>query len=595
VWVLYKKNQNYRAKERADIQRIVWKWDSSGYYQKYKVLDNEGFIEIYFKKNELAQNYNFQGNISLSATLKGKDGERKIEVEPYSLVGEDRKEIGIESFPATTVAQLLFNTIIEMKRTIVSVDFSRYDMAFLQQENVRKFTNIIKSIKDYGEKINQKIDPRENNFLMLQDFVNDPFYLSLKKYQDPASHTYANLVKDLEFAVATLENFFKPQSDSLKSDIVFLLNRVSLINNYLQAFEKAGPDAVKAFLDIASKDKINFKFLRDRLLNEQDKLNNIIADSKISENANLLLTSRNSLDHALEILKILNTFSSIQGSRMEQIIRVGYVTDADVIQGSDAVRKELEEEYGKIPYDKFKAFFLKIAEDSIAFNKYSRYIQLRLLEKSSKFEQFKKDLSVVAADIMYRKLVYATINLAKSGAQPGDVLYLNVVWKNIDGEDDAAKEKSSLLTIGTYQLRETGWKTKISESFYLVERINEPDAGTDDQVSPSNFKGAYGASIMRTFFYNEAYRRNFGGQLMNFLQPSIGFNISYVDFYRNKDIEVGAGLQLGLFRNVFFFGSGINLHGIRRDEKKSAAYFMFGISFTNIAAKFKNGDKVVED
>lgn len=49
--------------------------------------------------------------------------------------------------------------------------------------------------------------------------------------------------------------------------------------------------------------------------------------------------------------------------------------------------------------------------------------------------------------------------------------------------------------------------------------------------------------------------------------------------------------QLGLFRNVFFFGSGINLHSIRKEEKKPAAYFMFGVSFANVAAKFKNGDK----
>lgn len=594
VQVLYKKNQNFKAKERADIQRIIWQWDSSGFYQKYKVLDNEGFVEIYFKKDELAQNYNFQGNISLVATIKGKDGERKIEVEPYSLVGENRKEIGIESFPATTVAQLLFNTMIEMKRTIVSVNLSKYDDALFQQENIRSFTNIAKNLKEYDKKVNDKIDTLDNNFSFLKPWAFHPFYPSLIKYATrPGDYSYLQLATDLEYAAGSLENYFMLTSDSIRSDFTFLLKRIALINNYLTAFEQAGPDAVKAFLDIASKDKINFKFLRERLKEEQTQLEFIVADSKTNGNL-LLLTSKTGLEHAREILKILNTFSAIQGSRVEQIIKSGYVFDRNILEGSESVRKELEEEGIKIPDTVFSANFYRINADSIIYNKYSRYIQLRLLEKSAKFEEFKQKLSVIAADIMYRKLVYATINLAKSGAQPGDVLYLNVVWKNIDGENDSAKEKSSLLNIGTYELRETGWKTRISESFYLVERINEPDPSTDPNVSTSNFKGAYGASIMRTFYFNEGYRRNFGGRLMNFLQPSVGFNLSYVDFYTNKDIEIGVGLQLGLFKNIFFFGSGINLHGIRKDEKKSAAYFMFGVSFTNIAAKFKGNDKQEE-
>jgi hypothetical protein len=33
-----------------------------------------------------------------------------------------------------------------------------------------------------------------------------------------------------------------------------------------------------------------------------------------------------------------------------------------------------------------------------------------------------------------------------------------------------------------------------------------------------------------------------------------------LDFDRTKDVEIGTGLQLGLFKNKVFFGYGANLH-----------------------------------
>lgn len=257
---------------------------------------------------------------------------------------------------------------------------------------------------------------------------------------------------------------------------------------------------------------------------------------------------------------------------------------SDTKPDADASLAELKDLYGiDFSLERLSTY------DSKQFqNNSESYAEMNELAKSKNFDEFKKKLSVEAARIIYKKLVYATIDLGKNGAQPGDILFLNVVWKNIDGERDSTNKNSSLLQIGKYYIRETGWKTEIAESFYLVERINEPT--NDPNISKSNFKGAYGASIMQTFYYNENFERTVGGRILNRLQPSLGFNISYLDFYNNKDIEIGAGLQLGLFKNVFFFGSGINLHSIRGDEKKSAAYFMFGVSFTNIAAKFKSNN-----
>ena len=593
VRVLYKKKPNYKEKENLEMQRIIWHWNDSGYFQRFRIIDNEGLLYIYFKKNELANNYNFQGNISLEALLKGKEGERKIEVGPYSLVGVDRKEIGIESFPPTTVAQFLFNTIIEMKRTIVSVDFNKYDSIFDSNEDYIALQDIFTTISEaHKTALKDKIDTSESVLPIIRYYTeSDPtYYNSLVKYANtPEKFTYSDLLRDLQAIIQDFRGYLRREGAKMRTDMAFLQTRLALINSYLSSFEKAGADAVKAFLDLASKDKINFIFLKSSLVSDEKRLSAILENNDIKKNNELLLSTKENLELSKRVVNNLSILSSIQGSKMESLIKKKYVTDKDVIDNAWEVKAELEEQNGTIPYKDFTAYFKKTTDSTIVPNKYSRYIFLRLMEKSLSFEQFKQELSVMAAEIIYRKLVYATIDLGKSGAQPGDILYLNVIWKNIDGEKDSTEMKSSSLPIGKYYLRQTGWKTEIAESFYLVERINEPS--NDPNVSKSNFKGAYGASIMRTFYYNENYERTFGGRFLNWAQPSIGFNISYLDFYSNKDIEIGAGLQLGLFKNVFFLGTGINLHSIRGDEKKSAVYFMFGVSFTNIAAKFKNKDQ----
>ena len=78
--------------------------------------------------------------------------------------------------------------------------------------------------------------------------------------------------------------------------------------------------------------------------------------------------------------------------------------------------------------------------------------------------------------------------------------------------------------------------------------------------------------------------------LMNFLQPSIGVNISYLDFNTTKDIEIGTGLQLGLFRNKVYFGYGVNLNLI--SPRDAPNYFFLGFSFAKLSDLFKDAGKV---
>lgn len=192
-------------------------------------------------------------------------------------------------------------------------------------------------------------------------------------------------------------------------------------------------------------------------------------------------------------------------------------------------------------------------------------------------------------------LAFGTINLAKNDVKEGDILYLNVQWENFkDQMVDSLKNKDEeSMPIGVYRIEKTGWSTDVSESFYLIERINEPDITTVQNLSPSNFKGAAGISLMKTYNYKEPSEGG-GNRFRNWLQPSIGLNLSYIDFYTNKDLELGLGLQLGIFKNSIFLGYGVNLNGIRGGETNST-YFMLGLSFTNLAEKFKTSSNTSTD
>ena len=80
-------------------------------------------------------------------------------------------------------------------------------------------------------------------------------------------------------------------------------------------------------------------------------------------------------------------------------------------------------------------------------------------------------------------------------------------------------------------------------------------------------------------------------RFMNFFEPSFGLNVSYLDFSTEKDVEIGTGLQLGLFKNKIFFGYGVNLHMLS-PKNQSPTYFYVGFSFARLSDLFKDSPSV---
>jgi hypothetical protein len=262
---------------------------------------------------------------------------------------------------------------------------------------------------------------------------------------------------------------------------------------------------------------------------------------------------------------VLSNISDIEGSKLEQLINNLYKKST----GRDLPR--INKEIGPM-----------LSNDTALFN---------TIRKN--YEMLSNMLCEEAGKIIYKKLVYASIDLSKSGAKAGEVLHIYVTWKITKLTGSAVPPR---LTIGKYYIRETGWKVEVSDIFSLVERIgeNKDNSGT---VSPSNFKGAGGAVLMLTYFgedrglkitnRGDTYKIHKKNRLLNALQPSIGINISYLDFSTKKDVEIGTALQVGLFRNKIFFGYGLNLHMIRSQDI-SPRYIFLGLSFAKLEDLFKN-------
>jgi mannose/fructose/N-acetylgalactosamine-specific phosphotransferase system component IIC len=63
-----------------------------------------------------------------------------------------------------------------------------------------------------------------------------------------------------------------------------------------------------------------------------------------------------------------------------------------------------------------------------------------------------------------------------------------------------------------------------------------------------------------------------------------------LDFSTTKDVEIGTGLQVGIFHNKIFFGYGVNLHML--SPKQYPFYYFIGFSFAKLSDFFTSTKNV---
>lgn len=531
----------YYHKDRSDIAWLIGEFNPSNqiFNQKIDRVDNNGVLEIKFLLEDLVQTSNFYGAISIEAEVYGRDGSRKIEVNPYSLVGQDQSEFGIKSISINDFYGKISSFLSETQRT--NIDFNNF-RTIVRNIDPQLLTHLEylgyrlmdddKFYKPYYSY--QVIDSSELDYLLQNKLdIKELIFRNLdtieQKKLSPFFDKTSFTSRDLDYLANRVSNVIQreierntksgsdnPIEQSVNNRIMIIQNQLSDISEYLTAILDNSEDTKRAFSTLSGYDNMTLNKLLVDL--------NLITNSPISET--------NKLDWYNSVTKILNEFNQLT---------------------------------------------------------YPFYDIGTSVNQQEKDQVLKEKLS----SLIFNRLVNAQIDLNKENVQPGEKLTIHILWN-----DANKKNESTKLNLCSFYIDQTGAQFKIMDAFYLVERINQGKG--DSLQSPSNFKGAGGASLMLTYYRNDLRSNaiqkdilnkkcNVFWNTMNALQPSFGLNVSYLDFDVSKDFEVGTGLCLGFFRNQLMFTYGIDLHKTH-ENWYNASYFGVGFSFINIADNIRNKD-----
>ncbi|MFS4456935.1 hypothetical protein [Maribacter sp. 2304DJ31-5] len=571
---VYEVNPNKLTKRYKP--RLLWKFEEKPQKaeKQVKIIDKDSDIKIRFKKEALQNNTWFSGNISIVGNLSSNKESDPVEVLPFSLIGEDELGIGTSFLPPFEISRTFVNLFLESLNALDDASKVNFD-----EVNYRKKIRDLELLSEEYQKLESstqlaRVDDSKRPPILKSNSINSinksilGLKLNLKTpvledldSSSPAPVTQnrkKQLQKEVDSITKNLKFEFESKLRMLYDGIDNFNSRLDLIASYIKNFRLSGEKAEEAFLSLSSLDRTVLANIDANLESIHIELDKLLREGSNSSTKNGFIVE------TVESKKINDEIKLLYQRGLE------YVERLENMQGSQIDRFLFcDQEYDQ--------------------NRYKNYEMVReaLFRNRIPLINF---LSVRSSIILYKELKTATVNLRKERAEEGNTLNLYAILEKkqkdpISGEITNDRQK---VPIGSYEIRETGWKTKIADSFILVNRINEPDQATnsnetdseDSNLSPSNFKGAPGVSLLLTR-NNSGYENE---SFLNALEPSFGLNVSYLDFNTQDDVEIGAGLMFGLFRNKLFFTWGINLNATGSGEE-DPFYFGVGFSFANIAGK----------
>ena len=604
-------------------------------FQKYKVIDYQSTLRLVFDKNQMAKNENFKGSISVEAFLydgaKSNADPREIEVNPYSVIGEERKTIGLMNKPANEISSYLVQMvgkgnsykqiIASLKRQlsflIINTEFGYRNIDIEESKQLNKLIThlgakgsipdssnlfVIKELNKglskittdpwYGNKYN--IDTVYMDLLInSEDFVN---------YRNELDRYILNINKTDKATKQTRLKTGKEDFNTLKSTYISLNNDMKLLSkiiNYIGTSEGKDGKTQEAFLGLLGQDKITFDHYTLGLKSASSNIEKQLAkwntdDTSIVNKLSLLKDVQRTIN---EIEVNLKAIVEIKGSVFHEILlTLGY---------NDQLKKN----------SSINTIALPDPPSRFNFNWDASFREIEsnmLTSDPTKLNLVRDYLAEKAGEILYQELLYATIDLNLADAQPGDQLIISMIWNKEDQKTDSTNTKQATskdgvaLYLAKFDLKKTGWNFNTSDNALLVKRFNEDILPTDYPLNPTNFSLTGGASM--TWSYNNDHRVktrvktykgtnipkfNWKGKLktnkaeiaaqrvFKWLEPSVGFNISYLDYRTDESFELGVGPSVGLFNNLIYVTGGWNL--MERDQQ--SPYIGIGFSFINLGTK----------
>ena len=503
--------------------------------QRRQVLDINSTVEIEFNKSQISNNLDFYGNLSIVADISN----RSIEISPYSEVGKKQSAIGISTGSPREIASYLLGLLGQISQLKSSLDVILED--YLLEEGMRGQYDVLKTslnnsmdylLEYYEQAPQQDTIPFSQLNTILQGklmelirYVNSP---TLEFYLNNSLSFQINTIRaELEDARGSLGKIdfktIRSKPENKVSKYKEIKRNVDLSLKYLDYFLRADKETELVFIDLTKIDKI------------------------------FLSELHGNLEYIARQLVTIDTLSNMQQfERNEEKMRFAAQNcrSLSYLFYSSATNAMKSAQFGNI--DEFLLNYKNIGYKP-TYN-------------------YTDSLAAIIAPRIYAKLFNGIINLNQDRAQEGNSLNIALLWYQYSD----STSRPLVLHLASFELKEVGWRLRVSDAFMLIDRLNE-NAQVGSNLSPSNYKGAAGVSLLYSYSTNRAPK----GKFFKGLEPSVGINISYLDFFTNKDMELGAGIVLGFFRNRFFFVGGYNLHA----QNQSPFYMGLGFSFINLATR----------
>lgn len=636
----------YELRQEANEinRKLLWNWEGKSSFQASRIVDIDGEIQIEFDKDLLQDNTDFRGDFSIGAEISGEKGFRKIEVLPYTEVGKDEVSVGLSLKSSTEISSLFLNLLFKVNcleyQEILS-RCARQTLSDLEAES-KYWRSIKNDLTDDFPKLPTPLEYSAYNGPKFKTFISDyyikrdslVFYSLYERLENQLNILNEDTSKSNDLIFKPLNTILIELKDKLRelngyySSYIFELKYPILYDLYLNK-EKKYPSSSLLATDLKRELKLLVKQF-DKLILKAKEVNQLDNEETQKHRTKSFLEKLKSFNNSLSHLEFLfSEFNKVKLSAKSAFLSTAYINNNQFNESHkelQAILLDIEKKIEAAQNDEFlyteeieskwetdltnnlkrvkNAFDLvgtivdeKAYESLLDSDKHKLNFIRSLNVKGYDFEpfylvyqHFRRDTLIenVAREAniitLNNTLRYATIDLHKSGVKEGETLYLTL--KHYSEKTIDPNENPNLLSLGRYEPRTTGWTSSINDSFLLVQRLNQPSSNQDSTVSPSNFKGAPGVSFMFTY-RNDGDKSSYRKKLINFIEPSIGVNVSYIDFSIEKDLEIGAGLILGLFNKTIFLNGGVNLNGLSFDDDYPF-YVGLGFSFLSLADKFSN-------
>ncbi len=615
--------------------------------QEQKVVDTKTTLEIRFDHEMLARNIDFYGNISLAATIN----DQLIEVNPYTLIGKDKKSYGVNSKPIKEIANNFLNLMIEGNK--VMNDYNKIKGLFVEKEqtDLTKPKQIV--VKRLNGQIRTLVD-KISEFSMLQDTSKIPAdFLDQELHEKLASLIPLTTTIDSLILINIINNFQIKTSNNTILDLKNIITRgqSSFLDQreLMQKIEKRkkGLDSIKLIeiqkisksliwpytnrlaenhlttidLNKLMNDKLTFSQIT-RLINNLKEYNKENDSSIVSPK--FMITNDNTTSYRRYIknielcLKYMNYFRSSGKQSMDAFLNLSLVSGIEFENLYETIKfnlNELKREgmdlkiiFGK-NYTNIN-FRTKILNDAIL--QLSHAINAVLTDdmkmKIDGMEKIDPEKPVEITRVIYKGLedpsTYREIQ-NDVALRAGLKIFSGMLFATIDLEKALAKDGDVLeIKVMWYNFEENTTDAEqgveLSTAKFLIKKtgwhINTPESVlliqriNEDLVTVDKSPSNFKptAGISLIWTYHNDFRGKKIKKFLRWVEPSFGINVSFLDFDIKETFEIGAGPIIGLWQNQLFFTGGYNFNV----KGQSPFYIGIGFSFSNIVGKIKAEGKL---